>query len=133
LLVLSDFDPAGEEIAHSFARSLRDDFDIDSGAMEPIKVALTPSQIRQLELPPHLEAKVDDPNYRRFVERYLSTTVFELDAVAPEELARILTEALDSIIDVEAFNAELEQEKTDSAFLEGVRRTVYESLKSIRL
>jgi hypothetical protein len=133
LLVLSDFDPAGEEIAHSFARSLRDDFDIDESVMEAIKVALTPDQIRELELPPQLEAKIDDPNYRRFIERYLSTTVFELDAVQPGDLERVLTEALDSVIDVEAFNAELDREKNDAAFLDGVRRTVYESLRTLNL
>ena len=30
LLVLSDFDPEGEDIGHSFARSMRDDFRIRS-------------------------------------------------------------------------------------------------------
>jgi hypothetical protein len=133
LLVLSDFDPAGEEIAHSFARSLRDDFDIDESRMEPIKVALTPDQIRELELPPQLEAKIDDPNYARFIERYLSTTVFELDAVEPADLARILTNALDSVIDIEAFNAELEREKQDAARLDAVRKTVFEALRGLNL
>ncbi len=36
LLLLSDFDPDGEEIAHSFARSMRDDFGIED--IHPIKV-----------------------------------------------------------------------------------------------
>jgi ParB-like chromosome segregation protein Spo0J len=38
LLALSDFDPDGEEIAHSFARSLRDDFDIEEDRIIPIQV-----------------------------------------------------------------------------------------------
>ena len=51
---LSDFDPEGEDIAHSLARSLRDDFGID--AIEPIKVALTAAQVQELRLPPVMQA-----------------------------------------------------------------------------
>ena len=39
LLIVSDFDPDGEEIANSYARSFRDDFDIDD--VHAVKVALT--------------------------------------------------------------------------------------------
>lgn len=39
LLVLSDFDPEGEDIAEGFARSMRDDFKIK--LVFPVKVALT--------------------------------------------------------------------------------------------
>ena len=42
-LILSDLDPDGDEIAQSFARSMRDDFDIEN--IYPIKVALTWEQI----------------------------------------------------------------------------------------
>ena len=45
-LVLSDFDPEGEDIAHSFARSMRDDFGIDQ--IELVKVALTDRQVREM-------------------------------------------------------------------------------------
>lgn len=45
LLILSDFDPDGQEIAHSLARSLRDDFGIEN--IDPIKVALTVSRSKR--------------------------------------------------------------------------------------
>jgi len=35
VLIVSDFDPDGEEIAQSFARSLRDDFSIST--IKPVK------------------------------------------------------------------------------------------------
>jgi hypothetical protein len=60
LLILSDFDPDGEEIAHSLARSLRDDFDIPE--VEPIKVALTAAHVREFNLPPMLQAKESSAN-----------------------------------------------------------------------
>jgi len=55
LLMLSDHDPDGEEISHSFARSMRDDFYI--GDVHPIRVALTAEQVSQFKLPPNLIAK----------------------------------------------------------------------------
>src|SRR5579871_1789829 len=48
LLVLSDFDPEGEDIAESFARSMRDDFGIKR--IVPIKVALTSEQVQEMPL-----------------------------------------------------------------------------------
>jgi hypothetical protein len=48
LLVLSDFDPEGDNIPESFARSMRDDFGIQS--IVPIKVALTYEQTQTMNL-----------------------------------------------------------------------------------
>ena len=55
LLIVSDFDPDGEEIAASFARSMGDDFGVSSTLA--IKVALTADQADNLDLPPALKAK----------------------------------------------------------------------------
>ncbi len=48
LLMLSDHDPDGEEIAQSFARSMRDDFGIED--IHPVKVALNRDQVDSLHL-----------------------------------------------------------------------------------
>jgi hypothetical protein len=133
LLLLSDFDPSGEKIAHSFARSLRDDFRIEERSIKPIKVALTRDQVVALQLPPIMTAKENDPNYDRFIERYVDSTVHELESVEPDELQRILREAIQSVLDLELFNAEIEREKRDSVFLDAVRRTVLEAVKSLDL
>ena len=55
LLMVGDFDPDGEDICHSFARSMRDDFGIAS--VHPIKVALTAEQVERVSLPPLMKAK----------------------------------------------------------------------------
>ena len=39
----------------------------------------------------------------------------------------ILSETIDSVIDVEAFNAELEAEKLDATYLQAVREQIYEN------
>ena len=57
VLFLTDFDPDGEEIAHSFVRSMRDDFDVP---VEGKKVALTGAQVRELHLPPMMQAIVSE-------------------------------------------------------------------------
>jgi len=128
LLVLSDFDPDGEEIAHSFGRSMRDDFGIEN--IKPIKVALTSEQVRDLNLPPQLAAKKTSSNYSKFSEKY-GDQVFELEAVEPAVLQNILRESILGVIDIQAFNAEIDREKRDAAFLDGVRRRVHNELQYI--
>ena len=125
LLILSDFDPDGEEIAHSLARSLRDDFDIED--IEPIKVAITADQVEEFDLPPAMKAKTTSANYKRFADEH-GDGVWELEALPPETLQNVLREAIDSVIDTEAFNHEIDQEKADAAKLDGVRRVMLDTL-----
>ena len=124
-LMLSDFDPDGEEIAHSFARSLRDDFGIEE--IEPIKVALTADQVAQYNLPPMMKAKTGSSSYQRFTDQH-GDDVWELEALPPETLQHVLQDAIDRVIDVEAFNHEIDQEKADAAKLEDVRRVMLGTL-----
>ncbi len=128
LLIVSDFDPEGEQIAESFARSMRDDFGIDSTVA--FKVALTADQVEDYGLQPQLEAKRGSVNYKKFVERH-GMDVFELEALDPDDLQEILGEAIDGVIDIDAFNAELDAEKADAEFLENTRRRVAVALKDV--
>ncbi len=121
LLVVSDFDCEGEDIAHSFARSVRDDFDIPR--IHPVKVALTAEQVKQYELPPMMKAKKTSSRYDKFVERH-GDDVFELEALDPAVLQQIVREAIESVIDRDAFDAEVAAERADSVFLAGVRQRV---------
>ena len=126
LLVVSDFDPEGEDIAHSFARSMRDDFDISD--IVPIKVALTREQVDRMNLAPVMKAKETSSRHDKFVERH-GDDVFELEAVQPVELQRILRTAIDSVLDITAFNREIDAEKKDAAHLDVVRRGVQTQLR----
>jgi hypothetical protein len=128
LLVLSDFDPDGEEIAHSLARSLRDDFYVER--IEPIKVALRGSHVAELGLPPSMvKAKTTSANYKRFVREHGTEEVYELEALPPETLQRLLGEAIDSVLDTDAFNAEQETLTQDAAHVETVRQRVLSVLR----
>ena len=126
LLAVSDFDPDGEEIAHSFARSMRDDFDIDD--IVPIKVALTAQQVKEFNLPPTMKAKKGKKDHyagiaAAFVNEH-GDDVFELEALQPELLQKLLTDAIDSVIDIDTFNAELSQEREDALLLDATRRRI---------
>lgn len=119
ILFVTDFDPDGEEIAHSFARSMRDDFGIDD--LEPIKVALTFRQVTERRLPANLVAKESSSRYAAFVERY-GRDVFELEALAPAALQRIVQEGIDDVLDTDAFNDELDAEREEAVYLDGLRQ-----------
>lgn len=125
LIFLTDFDPDGEQIAASFARSMRDDFGIEG--IHPVKAALNAEQVRTLNLPSSLEAKPTSPNFKKFVERHGGRAV-ELDAMPGDVLARELKRAIEGVLDVDAFNAEVEQEKQEQAEVAARRGAAIEAI-----
>jgi len=121
LLILSDHDPDGEEIAQSFARSMRDDFGIED--IHPVKIALNRDQVDSLKLVPIMKAKAGSSNYEKFVSLH-GEDVYELEAVAPKVLQDILRNAITSAIDVDTLNREKEQEHDDMLALRRYKEKV---------
>jgi ParB/RepB/Spo0J family partition protein len=130
VLIVSDHDPDGEEIAQSFARSMRDDFGIDQ--IHPIKVALTRQQAMELKLPNALPAKKGSTNFKKFQQQY-GDHGWELESLPPETLQELLREAILSVMGVDAFNAEVDQEREDAAWLQAVRKSITGTLSELRL
>jgi len=127
LLILSDFDPDGEEIAASFPRSLRDDFGLYNVTAH--KVAISGDDVRDYNLPSDMEAKVTSPNYRKFVELH-GIHVAELDAAPISLLQNKLRDAIESCLDMDLFRAEEAKEKEDAAFIEATRKIVLKTLRA---
>ena len=123
--MLTDHDPDGEQIAASFASSMRDDFDIDN--IQPVKVALTAADVLKYELPSDIDAKPSSPNYAKFVEKH-GTKAVELDAMTAELLQSKLREAIESVIDVDEYNAQIDLEREDAAVIEAHRRVVFTAI-----
>ena len=98
LLILSDLDPDGEEIAASFPRSLRDDFGLSKIVAH--KVALSGDDVRDHGLPSDLEAKESSPNYKKFVARH-GVHVAELDAAPVDLLQGKLRDAIENCLDMD--------------------------------
>jgi hypothetical protein len=130
LLFMTDHDPEGADIPESYTNSMRDDFGIKK--IIPIKVALTYEQTIDPALNLHTDmmAKKGSRRWKKFVERY-GENVFELESVQPGHLQTMLYNAIDTVIDAEAFNAEIDREKKDAAFLDGVRKVVKQTLGNV--
>ena len=126
LLMLTDFDPDGEEIAASFARSLRDDFGLTD--ILAMKVALTAADVKAYDLPSDMDAKPTSPNYEKFLAKYGASKVVELDAAPVKLLQSKLRESIRSVIDIPEYNAQIELEEEDSLHVEAHRRVVFDAI-----
>jgi hypothetical protein len=136
ILAVSDLDPSGDGITHSLGQRLRDDFNIRDVAV--IKTGLTIKQVRKLKLPESFErAKTGsrtsngEPSgdYKRYIEAYDTDFVWELEAVGPKILQKLLTAAIDGVIDRAAFNAEVAEERKDAGKNAAVREIVLRTLR----
>jgi len=131
IILVSDFDPSSESIATSFARSLRDDFNLDVHA---IKTTLTFEQVNTMpDLPESLDVKEDKGHFIPWVKKYgRQQRGYELEALAPAVLQNIVRDAIDGVIDRDRFNAEVRMERDEARPLVGLRQIVSDMLKTIR-
>ena len=130
LLVMADHDPEGDDIGRSFARSMRDDFKIPE--IEFIKVALTAAQVDELHLPPGPTAKEGSSRRKRFVRDH-GEHVYELEAVEPDDLQKMLRQTIETVLDMKLFRAEQKKEQQDSAYISGVCKTVHKMLSTLKI
>jgi hypothetical protein len=105
LIYAGDFDPSGEDIDRDFLAR--------TGCFaETVRVALTPEQVEDYELPPQ-PGKGTDPRAQAFVRRHGRLLQVELDALPPDVLRSLYEEAIASYWDTSAYLASLEKEKED--------------------
>src|SRR5262249_28777194 len=119
VLVLSDFDPEGEDIPHSFARSMRDDFGITNVVAK--KVCLTYEQVLEHDPPQTFDIKKEGRRANKFRVKY-GDRVHEIEALPISVRVELLREAIESVLDVDAYNREVEAEKLDAARIEALRQ-----------
>jgi hypothetical protein len=129
ILFLSDHDPEGWGIAETFAKSMRDDFGVED--VEAVKVALKPEQVRQLGLPPNTDAKPSSSRFEKFSAKY-GSAAYELEAVPPATLQAWLDESIRSVIDIERFNEQVEEEKRDAATITAFKKASVDYLKTLQ-
>ncbi len=121
ILALTDFDQSGEQICHSFCASLRDDFGVKNHKMELLKVALNQEQVDRFSLPYDATAKKTDSKAKKFTEKH-GKYVWELEALPLPVLQSELQTAIDSVLDVKAFNHELEMEAENAVEIDAARQ-----------
>jgi hypothetical protein len=127
LLCLGDCDPDGDSIVESTLCSLRDDFGIRN--VGGTRVAMTHEQADELNLPKMLKAKQGSGNYSAFVQKHQRTDCYELEAVAVEQLQRWTDDAIRGVIDVEAYNHEVDEQAREAAEIMAKRRAVLEMMR----
>lgn len=112
LLYLGDHDPSGEDMV----RDVRDRLLMFGVAVQVEKVALTMAQIEEYEPPPN-PAKVTDPRAAEYIEKFGDES-WEVDALPPNVLTQLITDAIDRFIDREAYDAVIEKEEEDKERLQ---------------
>ncbi|MGH3550509.1 MAG: hypothetical protein ACRDQU_20795 [Pseudonocardiaceae bacterium] len=109
LIYAGDFDPSGEDIDRDFiART--------DCWNKVIRVALSAAQVDQYQLPPAL-GKATDSRAAAFVARHGELVQVELDALPPETLRQLYTDAIAQYWDESAYAAVRDRESTERALL----------------
>lgn len=121
VIVVSDFDPEGEDIPGSFGVSLRDDFHITDAKLRIVKAALTAEQVKSMNLHEGQLSKETSSRYQRFVNTY-GDRAWELESLTSDQLREIVEAAIRGVLDLAAFEAEVERERNEQIELEERRR-----------
>lgn len=113
VLYLGDHDPTGLDITRDITHRLS----MFAGQeIEVVRIALNMDQIQEYNAPPN-PAKTTDSRYRKYAEEYGDDS-WELDAMAPEVMLRLIrSEILKFRDDEEAYAEREEQERTERALL----------------
>jgi hypothetical protein len=102
LLYAGDFDPSGEDIDR--------DFTSRCGCFaEVVRIALDRDQVEEYHLPPS-PGKATDPRAAGFVARHGELVQVELDALAPDTLHRLFTDAISRFWDTSEFGVVMDRE-----------------------
>ena len=127
LIIASDYDPEGFDLADDAIRSLRDCFGVD---VEGHRIAVERDQIDELELAADFNpAKETSSRLRSFVERTGGKATWELEALPPEYLQDQLRAAIEANMNMEIYNASLQQMKEDAKYLASVRDDIAGDLR----
>ena len=121
VLVVSDLDPASDAIAQDIRDAFERDFGIPDNRLDVYKVALTIKQVNEMALEPSMAAKSTSPTYDAFVERYGITDAYELEALEPADLRRLLEDIIESVMDMAAYDAETAQERKDAVAIKAMK------------
>ncbi|HLN30038.1 MAG TPA: hypothetical protein VK395_20010 [Gemmataceae bacterium] len=132
VVIESDLDPEGEQIPQVGGRTLMDDFGLHPEEFDIIKASVTREQVAKYNLPAMNFAKESSANLEWFLERTGGNNkVYELEALEPEHMLEDLENILKNVLDLEAFNRELEIEKSEAVQLKRIRESAWEMLKDL--
>lgn len=114
ILYVGDHDPSGLDMLRDIWERL---YEFGVRDFKVIPVALTWNQVVKYKPPPN-PAKITDPRARWYIREYGEES-WELDALKPDILHDIITQAVLGFLDINKFKAVLRKEKSDTKRLKG--------------
>lgn len=128
LVIVSDFDPEGLELADDAIRTLRDLWEIP---IEGHRVAITQDQIAELGLHQDFNpAKETSSRYRRFLDRTGGDTrTWEVEALPPDYLMEEVKAAIEANLNMDVFNYIVGRESDDCYELSQIKQTIASSMR----
>lgn len=120
ILYLGDHDPSGEDMVRDIQDRM-EMFDIPRlglyrhDGVDVIKIGLTTEQVKHYNPPPN-PAKLTDPRAEKYIALH-GPVSWEVDALPPKELQKIVTKAIAEYVDEEVMDEIIEQEQKDIAKL----------------
>jgi len=109
LIYAGDFDPSGEDIQRDFIERV-------ASFEEVVRVALTSQQVEEHELPKQM-GKATDSRAQGFMVRHGRLVQVELDALPPDVLRDLFTEAIARFWNDDAFDIALDRERVEARSL----------------
>ena len=113
ILYCGDHDPSGLRIAQNIAESLSQTFELTHLTFR--RIGITPEQVQTMNLPP-FPAKKKDKNYDWYVKTTGLTEAWEVDALPPEVLKKLYTDAISEYTDFTELARMREREKADKSY-----------------
>ncbi len=113
IFYLGDFDPSGMDMIRDVEDRIREfaTKHFENFPLDVIPIALTKEQIKKYNPPPN-PAKRTDPRAKAFIAEHGSTS-WEVDALPPNVLNKLLEDAIKNRIDVKMYNEIVSREKAD--------------------
>jgi len=115
ILHFADHDPSGLDMTRDLQERFNDYY---SGDVKVERVALTYSQVQKYHLSPN-PTKTADPRATEYISRF-GNQCWELDALDPNELQKLVLESIKRHIDAEKWNKTLEEERQERQELEKI-------------
>lgn len=132
LLVVTDLDPAGEAIIQNFRDDFEDDHGISADCIGVYRAGLNMDRMAALSLTPSYDTSEKELSTKAAYEaKYQTTDAYELEAMEPQDLRDALIEDIDAVLDIAAYNAELEREKDEAVQIAASKAVVMEVMRGL--
>jgi hypothetical protein len=126
ILYFGDLDPSGKDQFKHIQTTLIEELEMDY--IDFTWVGLTPHHVQEYDLPIAPDAvKLSDPRYYDYVGIYGEVAV-ELEALPPEELQILVSNALEEVLDVECMDVARSVEAYEKQDIERFRKDVHGEL-----